>query len=277
MRLFDAILDANHCALAGDTNAGVHPGDFLNDLPVVALTCIDPRLNRLFPGVLGLPEEQFIWLRNAGNIIFDPLSSMTRTLALACAVKGGREIALIGHTDCKVSQTTVSSLIDRFKEIGVDRSKLPDNLNDFFGLFASERQNVIRGVDIVRSSPLIGPNIPVHGLVVDVNTGKLDWIVNGYEVLTRGAMPANAQTPSLGQTVKELATLAPFKMADLKFPEVKIGEIATDVKQIFAKEMTPAPTVPTPPPPQPAVTPPQSIPVPPRIPTRPTIRITRSR
>ena len=43
--------------------------DYAGELPVVALTCIDPRLNRFFPGVLGLPEEQFIWLRNAGNII----------------------------------------------------------------------------------------------------------------------------------------------------------------------------------------------------------------
>src|SRR5579862_5516622 len=115
MRLFEAIIDANHRAVAGDTEAGLHPADFENELPVIALTCIDPRLNAFFPNVLALPAEQFIWLRNAGNIIFDPMSSMTRTLALACAVKGGKEIAVIGHTDCKVGQTNVSGLIDSFK------------------------------------------------------------------------------------------------------------------------------------------------------------------
>src|SRR2546425_28620 len=62
MRLFDAIIDANHRAVAGDPGAGVHPADFEEELPVVALTCIDPRLNALFPNVLGLPGEQFIWL-----------------------------------------------------------------------------------------------------------------------------------------------------------------------------------------------------------------------
>lgn len=276
MRLFDAILDANHRALAGDTNAGVRPDDFASNLPVVALTCIDPRLNHLFPGVLGLPEDQFIWLRNAGNIIFDPLSSMTRTLALACAIKGGREIAVIGHTDCKVRQTTVSTLIDRFKAIGIERSKLPDNLNDFFGLFASEPQNVIRGVDIIRSSPLIGPNIPVHGLVVDVNTGKLDWIVNGYDVLARGVTAAASnQSPTLVEGMKDLAALAPFKFQELKFPELKIGEVASDIKELFAKPAAPGTAAPAPPP-QPSATPSsKSIPVPPRIPTRPSIRITR--
>src|SRR6266567_5517642 len=102
MRLFEAIIDANHRAIAGDPRAGIPPAGFEEELPVVALTCIDSRLNALFPNVLGLPGEQFIWVRNAGNIITGPLSSTLRSLALACAVKGGKEIAIIGHTDCRV-------------------------------------------------------------------------------------------------------------------------------------------------------------------------------
>src|SRR5580658_3895198 len=119
MRLFDAILDANHRAVAGDLSAGLHVADYADELPVVALTCIDPRLNRLLPGALGLPEDSFIWLRNAGNILSGPLSSTMRSIAMACAIKGGREIAIIGHTDCRVSQTSASALIDKFKTLGV--------------------------------------------------------------------------------------------------------------------------------------------------------------
>src|SRR5512138_2296873 len=185
MRLFEAILDANHRALAGDAKAGLHPADFEQSLPVVALTCIDPRLNPLMPEVLGIPEEQFIWLRNAGNIITGALSSTMRSLALACAVKGGREIAIIGHTDCLVCKTSVMELTDRLKALGVERDRLPENLTEYFGLFASERQNVLKGVEFVRNSPLIGPRVPVHGLLVDITNGKLDWVVNGYEALER--------------------------------------------------------------------------------------------
>ena len=130
MRLFEAILDANHRAVAGDPEAGVHPGDFPNELPVVALTCVDPRLNALFPNVLGLPGEQFVWLRNAGNIITGPLSSTMRSLALACAVKEGKEVAIIGHTDCQVAKTTTMQLLDRLKALGVDRNRLPDNITE---------------------------------------------------------------------------------------------------------------------------------------------------
>ena len=52
MRLFEAILEANHRAGAGDEKAGLHPAEFADALPVAALTCIDARLNPLIPEVL---------------------------------------------------------------------------------------------------------------------------------------------------------------------------------------------------------------------------------
>ena len=242
MRLFEAIIEANHRALAGDDKAGLHRADFADALPVVALTCIDPRLNPLIPEVLGIDEMDFIWLRNSGNIIFDPMSTMMRTLALACAVKGGREIAILGHSDCHVRKTSMMDLTDRFKALGIDRTRLPENLNEFFGLFASERQNVIRSADVVRSSPLIGAKIPVHGLLVDIETGKLEWVVNGYESFASASSPAavgTANVPVGAQMSESAATssLSPlppmqgFDMGEMKFPESKIGELAGDVQR----------------------------------------------
>ena len=213
MRLIGFIVGANHKPLAGDAKAGLHVADFIDSLPLIALTCIDPRLNRLFPGVLGLPEEQFIWLRNAGNIITSPLSSTMRSLALACAIKGGREIAVIGHSDCKVRQTTVSSLTDHFKTLGIDRHQLPDNLAEFFGVFASERQNIIRGTDFVHPAADHRLKVPVHGLLVDIETGKLEWIVNGYDTLSRpGAKaPDGIQMPSIGAVTRPWSKRPPSK------------------------------------------------------------------
>ena len=230
MRLFDSIIEANHKAVAGDASAGLRPADFEDELPIIALTCIDPRLNAFFPNVLGVPAEQFIWLRNAGNIITGPLSSTMRSLALACAVKGGKEIAIIGHTDCQVARTNMIQLLERFKELGVDRSLLPENLNEFFGMFATERQNVIKACDFVRQSPLIGPKIPVHGLLADIETGKLDWIVNGYETL-RNQLPMQPQ-PQPGADAPQHAplgapgSLGDFNLGEMKFPETKIGDWA---------------------------------------------------
>ncbi|MCX8091070.1 MAG: carbonic anhydrase, partial [Verrucomicrobiae bacterium] len=207
--------------------AGLRPAEFADSLPVAALTCVDPRLNPLIPEVLGIPEEQFIWLRNAGNIITGPVSSTMRSLALACALKGAREIVIIGHTDCLVCKTSTLELLERLAAFGVERRALPENLTEFFGLFASERQNVIRGCDIVRHSPLIGPKIPVHGLVVDVHTGRLEWIVNGYQQPPGVVEKWNEAVGMAGQTVEALKSLADFQIGEMKFPETKIGETVT--------------------------------------------------
>ena len=224
MRLFEAIIEANHKAIAGDAKAGVHVVEFEKELPVIALTCVDPRLNALFPNVLGLPGEQFIWLRNAGNIITGPLSSTMRSLALACAVKGGREIAVIGHTDCQVAKTTTMVLLDGLKALGVERSRLPENINEFFGTFGSERQNVIKACDFVRHSPLIGPKIPVHGLLVDIVTGGLEWLINGYQSLEANNRSVPETARSGGPGVDFLKTLPDFQIGEMKFPENRIGE-----------------------------------------------------
>jgi carbonic anhydrase len=249
MRLFEAIVDANHRAVRGE-KAGLRPSEFADSLPVVALTCIDPRLNPLMPEVLGIPEEHFIWLRNAGNIITGSTSSTMRSLALACAVKGGREIAIIGHTDCRVRQTSASALIDCFRGLGVDRAKLPDNLTEFFGLFASERQNVIKAVDFARQSPLIGPHTPVHGLLVDIQSGQLEWLVNGYD-----AMGAATTQPDV---FKEPLSLPSFNLGEIKFPEAKIGDAIVATAPVAAEVVEEPPKL--------RLKSSEPIPVPPRIP-----------
>ncbi len=273
MRLIEAIIDANHRALAGDKEAGLHPADFENELPMVALTCVDPRLNALLPSVLGVPVEQFIWLRNAGNIITSPLSSTMRSIALACAVKGGKEVAIIGHTDCQVSKTTTMELIERLRLMGIERHLLPDNLNEFFGTFSSFRQNVIKAAELARLSPVIGPKIPVHGLLVDIETGKLEWLVNGYQVLDTMGARLHEVIQSADRTLDAMKSLSDFKIGEFKFPETKIGEFVTKATdwasdklhqlETMAPAPPPAATQAPPPPPQPIA--PPKIPLPPPI------------
>ena len=156
-----------------------------------------------------------------------------RSLALACAVKGGKEIAIIGHTDCQVGKTTTMELIDRFRALGVERHLLPANVNEFFGMFASERANVIKAVDTVRQSPLIGPKIPVHGLLVDIETGKVEWLVNGYQTLdTMGSAHERGRglrRPDAGcvevarRTLRSAGSSSPKRRSARRLPKRKTG------------------------------------------------------
>jgi carbonic anhydrase len=233
MRLFEAIIEANQKAASSGSPASLSLDGFSNALPVAALTCIDPRLNRFIPEALGLPEEQFIWLRNAGNVLTGPMSSTMRSIALACAIKGAKEIAIIGHSDCRVRQISMLELTDRFKALGIERSKLPDNVTEFFGLFASERQNVMHAVDLARQSPIIGPKMPVHGLMIDVQTGRLEWVVNGYESLALATSAAPTATPATPTGWPALGPMPEFRMAEIKRPESNIGDSASSTPMIF--------------------------------------------
>ena len=236
MRLFDAILTANQRATAGGGKVELPLGEFADALPLVALSCIDARLNALLPEKLGVPEEQFVWLRNAGNIVTGPLSSTVRSLALACAVKGGKEIAVIGHTDCQVAKGGAMQLLEGLAKLGVERARLPENITEYFGVFASERQNVLKACEIIRSSPLIGPKVPVHGLMMDVQTGKLECLVNGYEAFTSTASEfTGALKATVDKAQSALGELQDFKIGEMKFPESKIGEMATQVEQVLQK------------------------------------------
>lgn len=233
MRLLEAIVKANKEAIAPVKSLEIDLQQYRDALPVIVLTCIDPRLNKLFPDILGVPDEQFIWLRNAGNIITGPFSSTTRSLALACAIKQGKEIMIIGHTDCAIGKTTVLSLTENFKSLGIDRVKLPDDIVQFFGLFASERQNVINATQYVRQSPLISPKVPIHGLIVDTNTGKLDWIVNGYETLGASTTPFTSALEAAVSKVEATADmLKDFHVGATSIAETKIGEAISKVSEL---------------------------------------------
>lgn len=248
--------------------------DCAGALPLVALTCIDPRLNHLLPDMLGIAEEQFIWLRNAGNIITGSLSSTMRSLALALAVKGGKEIAIIGHSDCQVSKTTMLQLLDRLGALGVDRHRLPENLVEYFGLSASERQNVLRAVEFVRASPLIGTKTPVHGLMLDLTTGRVECVANGYEVTPIVvAGKAGELFAAAEQTLDKMAAIGNAGQ-ELKLPTAKIGEyLSTAGDWLHKAERIAAAVAPAaPPPPPPAGVPPTGAPAgatPPKLPPNP--------
>lgn len=238
MRLLEAILDAQTRADGGAEGVRVPAEAHAEALPLVVLSCVDPRLNTRLPQALGLAEDQIIWLRNSGNIITGPLSSTMRSLALACLVKGGKEIAVIGHTTCRVAQTSIMELTEAMKRLGIERARLPENLVEYFGLFASERQNVIKAVDFIRSSPLISPKVPVHGLLMNTGTGRLEWVVNGYQALEVATTEFRSTIRPPERVGGPLDELPGFKTAGLPMPESKIGDHATTVGGVTA--MTPA-------------------------------------
>src|SRR5208282_908735 len=75
--------------------------------------------------------------------------------------------------------------------------------------------------------------IPVHGLLLNIETGKLDWIVNGYQTLEMAGSQLREPAGPIGQAMQALGD---FNIGEMKFPETRIGEFATKAEDWLSKE-----------------------------------------
>jgi carbonic anhydrase len=78
--------------------------------------------------------------------------------------------------------TTISHMIERGK-IPADTLRTLQysgiDLHKWLHGFDSVQESVRSSVDIIRNHPLVPRHVPVHGLIIDPNTGKLDLVVDG--------------------------------------------------------------------------------------------------
>src|SRR5216684_2608865 len=171
-----------------------------NSLPVIGhaprkrmavVACMDCRLVRMFEQALGLERGDVLELRTAGATISKPeregaANDLIRSLAGGIYLLGVREVAVIGHTQCGLAHANGEALIASMQALGVDPQKLieQEELGDVKGLlrwlgaFNDVHVNVREVVNVIRKSPYL-PRIPVHGLVIDIITGKLEMVDRG--------------------------------------------------------------------------------------------------
>src|SRR2546429_7995696 len=149
------------------------------------VTCMDCRLVQMFEQALGLKRGDVIELRTAGATISesereDGLNDLIRSLAGGIYLLGVREVAVIGHTQCGLARADPNVLIASMQALGVDPQLLIEKADpkSWFGAFDDVHVNVKEVVDIIRKSPFL-PKIPVHGLVIDIETGKLEMVDRG--------------------------------------------------------------------------------------------------
>jgi len=131
------------------------------------VTCIDSRIDPL--AVFGLEPGDAKILRNAGARVTD---DVLRTLALAVAALGVTRIAVVQHTDCKMTSASDAELVAAVAEAtGRDCSH-------FEPLAITDQAVVLdRDVTAVLESPLIADGTVVAGLVYDLRSGRLTTVV----------------------------------------------------------------------------------------------------
>ena len=155
---------------------------------LAVVTCMDCRLVQMFEQALGLERGDVLELRTAGATISeeereDAANDLIRSLAGGIYLLGVREVAVIGHTQCGLAHVNPTALTASMQALGVDPQKLieQEELGDMQGLlrwlgaFNDVHVNVRQVVNVIRTSPFL-PKIPINGLVIDINTGKLELV-----------------------------------------------------------------------------------------------------
>ncbi len=155
---------------------------------MAVVTCMDCRLVGMFEQALGLERGDVVELRTAGATISLPereqaRNDLIRSLAGAVYLLGVRKVVVVGHTNCGLSRADPVTLTASMQALGVDPQKLIEEqgLGDmqgllrWFGFFEDVHINVRETVNVIRNSPFL-PRIPVHGFVIDINTGKLELV-----------------------------------------------------------------------------------------------------
>lgn len=180
MTLLDSIIEKN--------KKFVHPGAF-PPLPknpkkqFAIFTCMDTRLVDFLEPAMGIRRGDAKVIKNAGNTVIDPSGGVVRSLVAAIFMLGVEEVFVIGHKDCGMAAVDPAQLKGRMIERGIDplaiESLVPD-LAQWMGAFNCPVENVERVVSIIRESPLIPQDVPVHGLIFCPNDGHLEVVARGY-------------------------------------------------------------------------------------------------
>src|ERR1700735_372973 len=161
MSIVDKALPAN-----GDYAKSSYPALGKRPAPKLAVvTCMDPRLSDL-TGILGLPQADLDVIRTGGPAVTeDDLSE----LVVSTRVLGTTEILLLNHTGCGFTTFTDEELNAKLSASTGDASPAPMR---FFS-FKDPEENTREQIKKVRSRPGIAKDVPVRGVIFDMETGRL--------------------------------------------------------------------------------------------------------
>jgi carbonic anhydrase len=149
---------------------------------IALFTCMDTRLVEFLEPALGLRRGDAKVIKNAGNTVVDPTGGVIRSLVVAVYALGCEEIYVVGHRDCGMAQIDEDELERRMRARGVTAEAvgaLRPSLREWVGAFHDPEGNVRRVVQIIRENPLLPDDVPVHGLMFDPASGRLDLLVRG--------------------------------------------------------------------------------------------------
>ena len=186
MNLIEEIQQANDAFTQNLPEEFIHYRRKISKLPqrqLAIVTCMDTRLVHFLEPALGIKRGEAKVIKNAGNSVTGPFETTIRSLLVSIFELEVKEILVIGHYDCGLSHSSSKALREKMLARGIssDAIKMIEKeLEDWIDHFHHPVDNVRDVVGKIRYNPLIPKDVPVHGLMFNPHSGKVELIVDGY-------------------------------------------------------------------------------------------------
>mgnify|MGYP000921478347 CR=1 FL=1 len=112
------------------------------------------------------------------------MGETVKSLLLTIYVFDIKEIFIVGHYDCGVALTSSKDILHNMRSRGVSEQQLKLIEKDFqvwLDPYTDPAKNVLTVIKKLKANPFIPNDIPIHGLIIDPHTGKLDLLADGYK------------------------------------------------------------------------------------------------
>lgn len=187
MSVLNEVLDANKNYVAGFGEKGKLSLPPARQFAI--LTCMDARLDPA--KYAGLSEGDAHVIRNAGARASD---DAIRSLVISYKLLGTKEWFVIHHSNCGMEFFTneiMGGLLSKsletaalgdegFYDVGAGPGSDEGTKIDWLTI-ADREKAVVEDIQRIRNHPLVPKNIPIHGYVYEVETGKLLEVAGAKE------------------------------------------------------------------------------------------------
>lgn len=188
MSLLQDIIDFNEKFVETKEYEKYKSGKF-PDKRMIIVSCMDTRLVELLPQSMNIHNGDTKILKTAGAVVSHPFGSVMRSIIVAVYELKADEIFVIPHHDCGMSAVNPDEIIGKMIERDIPKDTLSIIGNSGIDIekwlhgFDDVYESCKHSVSTIKNHPLIPKNIPVHGLIIAPDTGKLEVVVDGYKQL----------------------------------------------------------------------------------------------
>ncbi len=149
---------------------------------IAVLSCMDTRLIELLPRSMGIRNGDAKIIKNAGALVSDPFDSTMRSILVGIYELSVEEVLVVGHYGCGMAGIDPDAVLAKMTQRGIAHETLDTlrhagvDFSQWLSPLSSIPESVQATVQTIRNHPLMPANVPVHGLVIDPESGQLDLV-----------------------------------------------------------------------------------------------------